>query len=218
MTAKTKLKRLPFRAITDRAVLEAILKDNFIAHVAFVDDDHPYCIPMVYATTKDHLILHGALASRALKIIGNGAAVCATITLVDGIVLARSAFNHSVNYRSVCVFGRGSFAALEEKATLLKAVTEQVVPGRWQQCRQPNEREIAQTAVVKIPLTNLTGKERFGPPSDHEDDLALSHWAGTIAMTTTFGPSQAAADLANDILPGPEIAAFLAKKSSEQSK
>jgi len=182
-TERTTLKRLPTRAEYDRAPVYEILDEAFICHVGFVVDGQPFVIPTGYARMGDCLYLHGSAASRMLRALGQGIEVCVTVTLLDGLVLARSAFHHSVNYRSVVVFGRATVVEeTEEKMEALRAFTEHVVPGRWAEVRWPNESEMKATTVLALPLVEASAKIRTGPPIDDEEDHEINVWAGVLPL------------------------------------
>src|SRR4030088_991962 len=182
-TPRTTLKRLPQRGNHDREVINQILDEGFVCHVGFAVDGRPFVIPTGYARVGDSLVIHGSQASRMLRSLEQGIDVCLTVTLIDGLVLARSAFNHSMNYRSVVVFARAT--AIDdpfEKVAALRAVSEHMIPGRWDDVRQPNERELQQTTVLSLPLTEASAKVRTGPPLDDEGDYNLPVWAGVIPL------------------------------------
>ena len=182
-TERTTLKRLPTRAEYDRAPVYEILDEAFICHVGFVVDGQPFVIPTGYARMGDCLYIHGSAASRMLRALGQGIEVCVTVTLLDGLVLARSAFHHSVNYRSVVVFGRATVVEeAEEKMEALRAFTEHVVPGRWAEVRWPNESEMKATTVLALPLVEASAKIRTGPPIDDEEDHEINVWAGVLPL------------------------------------
>ena len=152
-TARTTLKRLPQRGAFDRESINQILDEGFICHVGFAVDGQPFVIPTGYARVGDRLFIHGSQASRMLRTLGQGIDVCVTVTLIDGLVLARSAFHHSMNYRSVVVFGRATVVdEREEKLAALRALSEHMIPGRWDDVREPNERELQLTTVLSLPL------------------------------------------------------------------
>jgi uncharacterized protein len=182
-TPRTTLKRLPQRGNYDRELIGQILDEGFICHVGFTVDGQPFVIPTGYARVGDSLVLHGSQASRMLRTLGQGIDVCVTVTLIDGLVLARSAFHHSMNYRSVVVFGRAT--VIEDpaaKIAALRALSEHMVPGRWDEVRKPNESELQQTTVLSLPLTEASAKVRNGPPLDDEEDYELPVWAGVIPL------------------------------------
>lgn len=177
------MRRLPKRAVYDRDAVYRILDEGLVCHVGFVADGRPVVIPTGYARKDDTLYLHGSAASRMLRSLAHGAEVCVTVTLLDGLVLARSAFHHSMNYRSVVIFGTAS--VVEEQAAKLeglRAFTEHIAPGRWQDVRPPTEPELKATTVLAIPLGEVSAKVRTGPPLDDEQDYDLPVWAGVLPL------------------------------------
>ncbi|HJQ26484.1 MAG TPA: pyridoxamine 5'-phosphate oxidase family protein [Blastocatellia bacterium] len=187
-TARTTLKRLPKRAEYDRERVYSILDEAFICHVGFVADGQPVVIPTGYGRIRDVLYLHGSAASRMLRTLGEGVDVCVTVTLVDGLVLARSAFHHSFNYRSVVVFGRARVVTdRDEKMAALRAFTEHVIAGRWDEVREPNDTELKATTVLALPLEEASAKIRTGPPIDDEADYPLPVWAGVLPLRQAVG-------------------------------
>jgi nitroimidazol reductase NimA-like FMN-containing flavoprotein (pyridoxamine 5'-phosphate oxidase superfamily) len=191
-TERTTLRRLPKRGSFERETVYRILDEGFVCHVAFVSDGKPVVIPTAYGRVGDRLYLHGARASRMLKTLGAGADVCVNVTLVDGLVLARSAFHHSINYRSVVVFGRAHVVESDaEKRAALLAFTEHVVPGRWGEVREPNKQELDSTLVLSLPLEEASAKVRTGPPVDDEEDYGLPIWAGVLPLRVTAGDAVA---------------------------
>jgi nitroimidazol reductase NimA-like FMN-containing flavoprotein (pyridoxamine 5'-phosphate oxidase superfamily) len=182
-TERTTLKRLPKRAVYDRELVYEILDEGFICHVGFVIDGRPFVIPTGYARVRDKLYIHGSQASRMLRTLSQRIDVCVTVTLVDGLVLARSAFHHSMNYRSVVVLGQAGVVEDEsEKLEALLAFSEHVVPGRWDDVRAPNDSEMRATTVLSLPLVEVSAKVRTGPPLDDEEDYELPVWAGVIPL------------------------------------
>jgi len=182
-TARTTLRRLPQRGAFDRESINQILDEGFICHVGFAVDGQPFVIPTGYARAGDRLFIHGSQASRTLRTLGQGIDVCLTVTLIDGLVLARSAFHHSMNYRSVVVFGRAALVdEREEKLAALRALSEHMIPGRWDDVREPSERELQLTTVLTLPLVEASAKVRTGPPLDDEEDYELDVWAGVIPL------------------------------------
>ena len=180
---RNRIKRLPKRGQYDRATLYRILDEALICHVGFVEHHQPYVIPINFARVDDRILLHGAKASRLLKHIAAGHPICVEATLVDGLVLARSVFHHSVNYRSAIVFGKGQLIQDEqEKLAALQAVTEHMIPGRWQEARLPNRKELNATSVVSIKIEEASAKVRTGPAVDEEEDYALPVWAGILPL------------------------------------
>jgi len=183
-TERTTLKRLPKRATYERDTIYQILDEGFVCHVGFLSDGQPIVIPTAYGRAEDVLYIHGSVASRMLRALAGGVRVCVTVTLVDGLVLARSAFHHSMNYRSVVVFGTASVVKdAMEKIKALRAFSEHVIPGRWAQVREPNEDELKKTLVLRIPLREVSAKVRSGPPVDEETDYDLPVWAGELPLS-----------------------------------
>ena len=182
-TARTTLKRLPYRGSYDRELIDQILDEGFVCHVGFAVDGQPFVIPTGYARVGDKLFIHGSQASRMLRTLGKGIDVCVAVTLIDGLVLARSAFHHSMNYRSVVVFGSATAVGdPEEKLAALRALSEHIIPGRWDDVREPNEREVQLTTVLSLSLNEASAKVRTGPPLDDEEDYELPIWAGVIPL------------------------------------
>lgn len=182
-TNRTNLKRLPKRGHFDRETVYQILDEGFICHVGFVANGQPFVIPTGYARVGDDLFIHGSQASRMLRTLSDALDACVTVTLVDGLVLARSAFHHSVNYRSVVIFGRATLVEdREEKNSALFAFSEHVIRGRWDEVREPTESELKQTTVLRLPLTEASAKVRTGPPIDDEEDYEMTVWAGVIPL------------------------------------
>ena len=187
-TDRTTLKRLPARGVYDRELVYQILDEGFICHVGFAAGGQPFVIPTSYARAEDRLFIHGSQASRTLRTLKTGIDVCVTVTLLDGLVLARSAFHHSMNYRSVVVFGRVSIIDdPEEKLRALRTFSEHVIPGRWNDVRGPNDQELQATIVLSLPLDEVSAKVRTGPPLDDEEDYESSVWAGLIPLRLTAG-------------------------------
>lgn len=184
-TERTQLKRHPERGVYDRDEICSILDEAYFCHLGFVSDGQPYVIPTAYGRSGNQVYLHGSAASRTIRSLAEGIEACATVTLVDGLVLARSAFRHSVNYRSVIILGRARFVLdPEEKLEGLRALTDHVVPGRWDEVRPPNETEMMQTSVLCLPLDEASAKVRSGPPVDLEDDWSRPVWAGVVPVQT----------------------------------
>ena len=187
-SARTKIRRLPERGCYDRAVTEAILDEALICHVGFVAGDHPVVIPTIHARVGDALYFHGSPAAGMLRALQDGAEACVTVTLLDGLVLARSAFHHSMNYRSVVVFGKAEEVTdREEKLRVLSALVEHVCRGRSAEARAPNENELRKTIVLRLPLTEASAKIRTGPPKDDDADLQLPIWAGVLPLALVPG-------------------------------
>jgi uncharacterized protein len=187
-TPRTKVRRLSKRAVYDKAQVHAILDEGFLCHVGFVQDGQPFVIPTLYARSDETLYMHGSGASRMLKTLAQGVDVCVTVTLVDGYVLARSAFHHSMNYRSVTALGRARLVSDEtEKLAAVRVITDHIVPQRWDEVRGPNELEMKQTIVLALPLEEVSAKVRVGPPADDDEDYALPIWAGVVPVRTQLG-------------------------------
>jgi hypothetical protein len=182
-TARTRVVREPQRAVYDRAAAYQILDEAFICHVGFVVDGQPFVIPTGFGRVGDNLYIHGSAASRMLRNLDEGIAVCVTVTLIDGLVLARSIFNHSMNYRSVVVLGVArAVTDPVEKLEALRLLSEHILPGRWAEARQPNEKELKATLVMKLPIEEFSAKVREGGAIDDEEDYAFPTWAGVIPL------------------------------------
>jgi nitroimidazol reductase NimA-like FMN-containing flavoprotein (pyridoxamine 5'-phosphate oxidase superfamily) len=199
-TGRTTVKRLAERASYERAEADAILDEGLVCHVGLATDDGPVVIPMLYARDGDRLLLHGSAASRLLRSAGKGLDVCVTVTHLDGLVLARSAFHHSVNYRSVVVMGRAEpITDLAARREALDILVDSVVPGRMADTREPNERELRATIVLSLPLEEFSVKSRSGGPKEEPEDMALPVWAGVVPVTQGYGAPIADPDLAPSI-------------------
>jgi nitroimidazol reductase NimA-like FMN-containing flavoprotein (pyridoxamine 5'-phosphate oxidase superfamily) len=182
-TERTRVVREPQRGAYDRETVYRILDEGLVCHVGFSADGQPFVIPTLYARIGDAIYFHGSAASRMLRSLGVGANVCLTVTHTDGIVLARSVFNHSMNYRSVVALGQATIVeAPAEKLEALRAFTEKILPHRWSDARQPNEKELKATSILRLPLTEVSAKVRVGPPEDDTPDYALPIWAGVIPL------------------------------------
>jgi uncharacterized protein len=187
-TTRTRVVREPHRGVYDRAEAYKILDEGFICHVGFVIDGQPFVIPTGFGRDGDYLYIHGSAASRMLRNMDEGISVCVTVTLLDGLVLARSIFNHSMNYRSVVVLGIATAVKeSDEKLNALHALSEHILPGRWVESRQPNEQELKATLVLRLPITEFSAKVRQGPPLDDEEDYAFPTWAGVIPLKMVAG-------------------------------
>lgn len=183
-TSRSRIRRLPKRGFYDRETIYRILDEALICHVGFVENRQPLVIPINFARMDDRIVLHGAKASRLLKHIADGHPICVEATIVDGLVLARSVFHHSVNYRSVVLFGTGNLVEDEqEKLAALEAVTEHLVPGRWKEARPPNRKELNATSVVSVRIDEASAKIRTGGPVDDEEDYTLPVWSGVLPLT-----------------------------------
>lgn len=198
VTDNTRLKRLPNRGSFDRAAINAILDEGFVCHVGFTTGGRTFVIPTAYARDGSDLLIHGSSASRMLRALSAGVDVCVTVTLIDGLVLARSAFHHSMNYRSVVIFGTAEPVTVEsEKFAALKALTEHLVPHRWNEIREPNARELKATAVLRLPIEEASAKIRTGDPVDDADDYRLDVWAGVIPLQLSAGAPEKDARLSD---------------------
>jgi len=182
-TERTRVVREPHRGSYDRETIYKILDEGFVCHVGFSMEGQPYVIPTLFARVGDAVYFHGSAASRMLRGASAGIPVCITVTLVDGLVLARSVFNHSINYRSVVALGNATLVEEpKEKLKALHAFTEKVIPGRWKDVRQPNEKELKATSILRLPLTEVSAKMRSGAVQDDEEDYALPIWAGVVRL------------------------------------
>ena len=187
-TPRTRVVREPHRGNYDRDTANQILDEGLLCHVGFVADGQPYVIPTSYGRDGNVLYIHGSAASRMLRNLDQGVSVCITVTLLDGLVLARSIFNHSMNYRSVVILGKATLVDdPAEKLAALRAVSEHILPHRWDDVRQPNEKELKATSVLKIPIDEFSAKVRVGPPIDDEEDYSFPTWAGVIPLEMTVG-------------------------------
>lgn len=187
-TERNRVKRLPARASHERDTVHAILDAALVCHLGFVVDGQPFVIPTLHARIGDEVYVHGSSRSRTLEALASGVDVCLTVTLMDGLVLARSAFHHSVNYRSVTAFGRARpVAGDDEKTAALRAFTERLYPGRWDEVRPPNASELKATHVLALPLDEAVAKVRTGGPIDDADDMALPVWAGVVPLALAGG-------------------------------
>ncbi len=187
-TARTTVRRIPKRGVYDKGEVYGILDEGFLCHVGFAIDGQPYVIPTGYARLGDEIFLHGSAASRMLRSLGDGLDVCVTVTLVDGFVLSRSAFHHSINYRSVVMLGRARVLAdPAEKMIALRCFTNHILPGRWDEVRQPSDQELKSTMVLVLPLEEVSAKVRKGPPVEDEGDIDRATWAGVVPLRGQLG-------------------------------
>lgn len=205
-TGRSELRRLPKRGSHEPAAIHAILDAGFLAHVGFQTGGQPFVIPTLYGRDGDKLYLHGSAASRTLGELAGGAPACVTVTLVDGLVLARSAFHHSINYRSVVAFGTASPIEGEDaKAHALRVISEHLLAGRWQDVRRPNAKELKATSVIEFSIEEASAKIRTGPPVDDEEDYALPVWAGILPLGLETKPPIADPRLPDGIEPPPYV-------------
>ena len=190
-TAQNRVRRMPTRGAYDKATIYPIVDEALICHVGLIEAEQPVVIPTLHARDGDQILLHGATTSRLLRYAATGAPLCITVTLVDGLVLARSIFHHSINYRSAVLFGRGVLIEGEAaKMAALERFTEKLIPGRWDDARMPNAVELKATAVVAVTIESASAKIRTGPPKDDEEDYALSVWAGVLPLHQSVGDLQ----------------------------
>jgi nitroimidazol reductase NimA-like FMN-containing flavoprotein (pyridoxamine 5'-phosphate oxidase superfamily) len=191
LTPRTRVVREAQRAVYNRDAINQILDEAFLCHVGFAVDGQSYVIPTSYGRDKerDVLYIHGSAASRMLRNLDQGVPVCITVTLLDGLVLARSVFNHSMNYRSVVILGTATLVDdPAEKLAALRALSDHILPNRWDDSRQPNEKELKATSVLRLPINEFSAKVRVGPPVDDEEDYAFPTWAGLIPLEINSGP------------------------------
>ena len=187
-TPRTRITREPQLGVYDREITYRILDEGFICHVGFTAEGQTFVIPTSYGRSGNNLYIHGSAASRMLKQLKEGVAVCVTVTLLDGLVLAHSVFNHSMNYRSVVILGKATAVGdPEEKLAALRILSEHIIPGRWDDARLPNERELKATLVLKLPIEEFSAKVRTGPPIDDEDDYSFPNWAGVLPLAMNTG-------------------------------
>ena len=209
--SRVRVRRGPKKGRYDRASIDAVLDRGLLAHVAFLDDGDPICIPMLYARIGDRIYIHGSTASRAVRALAAGASACVTVTILDGLVLARSAFEHSANYDSVMAFG--TFAPVEEDAERLRAFeafTEKLLPGRWSEVRHPNATELKATEILALEIGDASAKMRTGPPDDDDSaDAELETWAGIVPIVSAYGAPEASPGLRAGIPLSPSVRRLL---------
>ncbi len=216
-TERTRVRRLPKRGAYDCETVYSILDEAFVCSIGFVVDGKPVVIPTNFGRRDDTLYIHGSAASRMIRTLQAGVDMCVEATIVDGLVLARSAFHHSVNYRSVVVFGRARLVDdPAEKSEALRIISEHIVPGRWNSVRWPNEQELKATSVLAIPLAEVSAKVRTGPPVDDEEDLSMNTWAGIIPAQLTFGTPVSDSQLANGIAVPDHAANYTRRKNGSR--
>ena len=197
---RSRLKRLRERGSGDPGVIDAILAEGLVCHVGFAVDGQPFVIPMAYAPWQGGLLLHGSVGSRLMRVLASGAPACVTVTLLDGVVVARSVFHSSLNYRSVVAFGTARLLDdPDEKARALEALGEHLIPGRTADARGPNETESAATSIVRFEIEEATAKVRTGPPIDEPEDLDLPIWAGVVPLALTASSPEPAPELTDGI-------------------
>jgi nitroimidazol reductase NimA-like FMN-containing flavoprotein (pyridoxamine 5'-phosphate oxidase superfamily) len=197
---RNRVRRHPERGVYEREAIAAILDEALFCHVGFVVDGQPFVIPTIHARDGDVLYLHGSTASRMLRTLAEGVDVCVTATLLDGLVLARSVYNHSMNYRSAVVLGRArAVTDPDEKLAALETIVEHVVRGRWRDARLPNKKELAATSVLALGLDEASAKVRSGPPKDFDDDVELPIWAGVIPLSLVAGVAETDASVPDGV-------------------
>lgn len=200
---RTRVRRFPEKSVTDRAVLHAVLDAGLVAQVAVVDDDgQPYVVPVAYARDGERVLFHGSTGSRLFRSLAAGARTCLTVTLLDGLVLARSSFESSMNYRSAMVLGSATVLEGDDKEHALRVISDHLLPGRWDDIRPPSRKELAATLVLALPLDEASGKISAGPPEDAEEDLDRPVWAGVVPIVESFGAPEP--DEAGAAYPTPE--------------
>jgi uncharacterized protein len=187
-TPRTRVVREAERGVYDRETAYRILDEGFLCHIGFVVDSQPFVIPTSYGRKDDNLYIHGSAASRMLRQMKEGVPVCVTVMLLDGLVLARSIFNHSMNYRSVVILGKATMVDQpKEKLEALRLLSEHIIPGRWNDVRQPNEKELKATSVLRVPIEEFSSKVRIGPAIDDEEDYSFPTWAGVVPLEMKAG-------------------------------
>ena len=213
-TSRTRVVREADRAVYDREAVYRILDEGFLCHAGFVVDGQPFVIPTSYGRKDASLYIHGSAASRMLRQIKEGVPVCITVTLLEGLVLARSIFNHSMNYRSVVILGKATLVDdPQEKLEALRLLSEHILPGRWEDSRQPNERELKATSVLRVPIEEFSAKVRQGPAIDDEDDYSFPTWAGVVPLQMVAGTPIDDARL----LPGQEVPEYARNYTRKRS-
>ncbi|HEY4280799.1 MAG TPA: pyridoxamine 5'-phosphate oxidase family protein [Conexibacter sp.] len=213
-TVRSRIRRVPRRGVYDRATIDAILDEALVAHVGFCVSDQPFVMPMLHARAGNRVYIHGATSSRLVRKLAGGVPACLTVTLLDGIVLARSAFHHSMNYRSVVVLGQATLVeGPDERAEALRAFTDKLVPGRWDEVRGPSPRELKATRVLALDLNEASAKLRDGGPVDDEEDYGLDVWAGVIPLALRADDPQPDARLTAGIKPSTPVRAWAAERA-----
>lgn len=213
-TNRNRVKRIPKRGHYDKTTVYEILDAGCVGHVGFAVDDQPFVIPTIYGRQGDTLFLHGATTSRLLVKLQQGIPVCVTVTQIDGLVLARSAFHHSMNYRSVMVFGNARLVPAAEKVQALEVISEQILKGRWEEIRLPNAKELKATSVLALEIEQASAKIRTGPPGDEPEDYALPIWAGVLPIHTHYGLPEADPLLQEGLMIPPSVLGTSAETDS----
>ena len=208
-----RVRRQPDRGRYDRATVDAALDDGLVAHVAFVDAGQPFCVPMMYARVDESVLVHGATSSRTLRTLATGVPACVTVTAVHGLVLARSAFEHSANYRAVMLLGSFAPVADANRVAAFEALTNKLVPGRWDEVRAPNPKELRATSILAMPIGAASVKIRTGPPSDDDSpDAELDAWAGVVPVVTGYGEPEPSPGLRGAITLDESVRNLIAKR------
>jgi nitroimidazol reductase NimA-like FMN-containing flavoprotein (pyridoxamine 5'-phosphate oxidase superfamily) len=208
-TPRTRVVRESERGVYDRETVYRILDEGFLCHVGFAVDGQPFVIPTSYGRKDASLYIHGSAASRMLRQMKEAVPICVTVTLLDGLVLARSIFNHSMNYRSVVILGKATLVdEPTEKLEALRLLSEHIIPGRWADSRQPNERELKATSVLRLPIEEFSAKVRSGPAIDDEEDYSFPTWAGVVPLEVKVGEPIADARLSDEILTPQYVRAY----------
>jgi len=209
---RTTVRRHPERGRYDRETIDAILDEGLVCHLAFVSDDHPVTIPTMYVRDGDRVIVHGSAAARMTRTLATGLPVCLTVTLLDGVVFARTANNHSMNYRSAVLLGTTTAVTdPDEKLAAMRALVERIAPGRWVQVREPSAQEMKATTILELPIEEASAKVRTGPPLDDEEDLSMPVWAGVVPLAIAPGEPVPDPALRDGIAPGEDIRRFLGR-------
>ena len=209
---RTRMRRMPARAHYERKTIDAILDEAMVAHLGFSADGQPYVVPTLHARVGEQVYFHGSSASRTVRALATGAQMCLTVTLLDGLVLARSAVHHSVNYRSVVVLGQArAIVETTEKMAAIEAFTERLIPGRWDEVRRPTAKELKAIQVLALPLSEASAKLRVGPPVDDEEDYVLDTWAGVIPLNIVACEPTPDERLSEGISPSPAARAWVAR-------
>lgn len=213
MSDRVRVRRQPDRGLYDRASIDALLDEQLVAHVAFVDDGQPLCIPMLMVRAGESIYVHGSAGSRAIRVLGTGVPACVTVTAIDGLVLAKSAFHHSANYRSVVLLGSFRVVGEADRLAAFEAFTDKLVPGRWSEVRRPSAKELRASAIVSMPIEEASAKARTGPPRGDPLDDDLDTWEGVIPIVTRYGEPQTAAGLHEGIRLAPSVRRLLRNAS-----
>lgn len=211
-TRRTTVRRHPERARYDRAAIDAILDEGLVCHLGFVSDDQPITIPTMYVRDGDRVIVHGSSAARMTRTLATGSPVCLTVTLLDGVVFARTANNHSMNYRSAVLLATATAVTdPDEKLAAMRALVERIAPGRWAQVREPSPQEMKATTILELPIREASAKVRTGPPLDDEEDLSMPVWAGVVPLAIAPGAPVPDPALREGIAPAQDIERFLGR-------